>query len=301
MKTKTSAIKNSKEDKVFYFITYALVTLVFLSVLYPIVYVISASFSSPTAVSTGKVVLWPVDFSLEGYKAVFENQDVLIGYRNTIFYTVFGTFINVAVTLFAAYPLSRRDFVGRRYFLFFFTFTMLFNGGMIPTYMAMRDLHLLNTVWAVLLPGAIAVYNLMVARSFIESNIPRDLLEATQVDGCSDFRYFWNFVLPLSKPVIAVITLFYAVTHWNAYFNAFLYLDDRNLFPLQLFLREILINNKVDASTAMVDQAFLEAKQGLADLLKYALIVVSTLPIMCLYPFVQKYFIKGVMIGSVKG
>ena len=301
MKTKTSAIKNSKEDKVFYFITYALVTLVFLSVLYPIVYVISASFSSPTAVSTGKVVLWPVDFSLEGYKAVFENQDVLIGYRNTIFYTVFGTFINVAVTLFAAYPLSRRDFVGRRYFLFFFTFTMLFNGGMIPTYMAMRDLHLLNTVWAVLLPGAIAVYNLMVARSFIESNIPRDLLEATQVDGCSDFRYFWNFVLPLSKPVIAVITLFYAVTHWNAYFNAFLYLDDRNLFPLQLFLREILINNKVDASTAMVDQAFLEAKQGLADLLKYSLIVVSTLPIMCLYPFVQKYFIKGVMIGSVKG
>ena len=166
--------------------------------------------------------------------------------------------------------------------------------------MVMRDLQLLNTIWSVVLPGAVAVYNLMVARSFIESNIPREMLEAAQVDGCSDFRYFWTFVMPLSKPVIAVITLFYAVGHWNAYFNAFLYLDDRNLFPLQLFLREILINNKVDAAT-VTDQAFLDAKQGLADLLKYSLIVVSTLPIMCLYPFIQKYFVKGVMIGSVKG
>jgi len=164
----------------------------------------------------------------------------------------------------------------------------------------MRDLHLLNTVWAIVLPGAISVYNLMVTRSFIESNIPRELMEATQVDGCSDFRYFFTFILPLSKSVIAVITLFYAVTHWNAYFNALLYLDDRNLFPLQLFLREILINNQVDASTA-ADQAFVDAKQGLADLLKYSLIIVSTLPIMCVYPFIQKYFVKGVMIGSVKG
>lgn len=297
---KGTAIKPSKEDRIFYGIVLVIVTLIFLTVLYPIIYVISASFSSPTAVSTGKVVLWPVDFGLDGYKAVFENKDVLTGYRNTLFYTAFGTLINVFATLFAAYPLSRSDFVGRRYFLFFFTFTMLFSGGMIPTYMVMRDLHLLNTIWAVVLPGAVAVYNLMVARSFIEGNIPREMLEAAQVDGCSDFRYFWNFVLPLSKPVIAVITLFYAVSHWNAYFNAFLYLDDRNLFPLQLFLREILINNKVDA-TVVTDQAFLEAKQGLADLLKYSLIVVSTLPIMCLYPFIQKYFVKGVMIGSVKG
>lgn len=297
---KVTAIKNTKEDTIFYMVVFTVVSLIFLAVLYPIVYVISASFSSPTAVSTGKVVLWPVEFSLEGYKAVFENKDVLIGYRNTLFYTVFGTFINVAVTMLAAYPLSRRDIVGRRYILFFFTFTMLFNGGMIPSYMVMRDLHLLNTVWAIVLPGAISVYNLMVTRSFIESNIPRELMEATQVDGCSDFRYFFTFVLPLSKSVIAVITLFYAVTHWNAYFNALLYLDDRKLFPLQLFLREILINNKVDASTA-ADQAFLEAKQGLADLLKYSLIIVSTLPIMCVYPFIQKYFVKGVMIGSVKG
>ena len=297
---KGTAIKPSKEDRIFYGVVLVIVTLIFLTVLYPIIYVISASFSSPSAVSTGKVVLWPVEFGLDGYKAVFENKDVLIGYRNTLFYTVFGTLINVFATLFAAYPLSRSDFAGRRYFLFFFTFTMLFSGGMIPTYMVMRDLHLLNTIWSVVLPGAVAVYNLMVARSFIESNIPREMLEAAQVDGCSDFRYFWTFVMPLSKPVIAVITLFYAVGHWNAYFNAFLYLDDRNLFPLQLFLREILINNKVDAAT-VTDQAFLDAKQGLADLLKYSLIVVSTLPIMCLYPFIQKYFVKGVMIGSVKG
>ena len=297
---KGTAIKPSKEDRIFYGVVLVIVTLIFLTVLYPIIYVISASFSSPTAVSTGKVVLWPVEFGLDGYKAVFENKDVLLGYRNTLFYTVFGTLINVFATLFAAYPLSRSDFAGRRYFLFFFTFTMLFSGGMIPTYMVMRDLHLLNTIWSVVLPGAVAVYNLMVARSFIESNIPREMLEAAQVDGCSDFRYFWTFVMPLSKPVIAVITLFYAVGHWNAYFNAFLYLDDRNLFPLQLFLREILINNKVDAAT-VTDQAFLDAKQGLADLLKYSLIVVSTLPIMCLYPFIQKYFVKGVMIGSVKG
>ena len=287
------------EDKVFYFVAYVLVTLVALSVLYPIIYVISASFSSPSAVRTGKVVFWPVDISLKGYRAVFENKEVLIGYRNTIFYTVAGTFINVMLTLFAAYPLSRKDLAGRRGILFFFTFTMLFSGGMIPSYLLMRDLHMLNTVWAVLLPGAVAVYNLMVTRSYIESNLPQELQEATQVDGCSDLTYFWKFVLPLSKPVIAVITLFYAVGHWNSYFNAFLYLDDRNLYPLQLFLREILVNNQIQAELNF-DTAYLVDRQGMAELLKYSLIVVSTLPIMCFYPFIQKYFVQGIMIGSVK-
>ena len=183
--------------------------------------------------------------------------------------------------------------------MFFFTFTMLFSGGMIPSYLLMRDLHMLNTVWAVLLPGAVAVYNLMVTRSYIESNLPQELQEATQVDGCSDLTYFWKFVLPLSKPVIAVITLFYAVGHWNSYFNAFLYLDDRNLYPLQLFLREILVNNQIQAELNF-DTAYLVDRQGMAELLKYSLIVVSTLPIMCFYPFIQKYFVQGIMIGSVK-
>ena len=298
---KSRKIQLSKTDKIFQIVILVIVSLIFLSVLYPIIYVISASFSSPNAVTTGRVILWPVDFSLDGYKAVFENKDVLLGYRNTIFYTVVGTLINVILTLIAAYPLSRRDFVGRRVLSFVFTFTMIFSGGMIPSYLLMRDLNLLNTIWAVLLPGALSVYNMQVTRTFISGNIPYELLEASQIDGCSDAQYFFKFVLPLSKPVIAVIVLFYAVAHWNAYFNAFLYLNDRELYPLQLFLREILINNKIDTTVTDIDIELLEAKQGLADLLKYSLIIVSSLPIMCLYPFIQKYFIKGIMIGSVKG
>lgn len=295
-----NSIMKTKDDVIYNAVVLTVVTVLLLLVLYPIIYVVSASFSSANAVTTGKVVFLPVDFSIEGYKAVFENKDVLTGYKNTVIYTVLGTLVNVVVTLVAAYPLSRKDFIGRRQISFIFTFTMLFGGGMIPTYILMRDLHLINTMWVMILPGAVTVYNLMVTRTFIESNIPGELLEATQVDGCSDARYFVSFVLPLSKPVIAVITLFYAVGHWNSYFSAFLYLNDRKLFPLQLFLREILINNKIDASTVM-DQEILNARQGLADLLKYSLIIVSTLPIMCLYPFIQKYFVKGVMIGSVKG
>ena len=218
---------------------------------------------------------------------------------NTIYYTVLCTLINVAVTLCAAYPMSRRDFPARRKFAFFFTFTMLFSGGMIPTYMVVKELGLLDTTWALVLPGAISVYNLTVTRSFLESSIPHEMLEAAQIDGCSDVQYFFRFVLPLSKAVIAVITLFYAVSHWSAYFNALLYINTREKYPLQLFLREILVNNKIDA--AVMDEGIMNAKQGLADLLKYSLIVVSTLPIMCIYPFIQKYFVQGVMIGSVKG
>ena len=292
-------IKLSREDKTFSFIVYLIATLVLLVIAYPVIYVVSASFSSPAAVTTGKVVLLPVDFGLDGYKAVFQNKDVLTGYLNTIYYTVLGTLINVAVTLCAAYPMSRRDFPARRKFAFFFTFTMLFSGGMIPTYMVVKELGLLDTTWALVLPGAISVYNLTVTRSFLESSIPHEMLEAAQIDGCSDVQYFFRFVLPLSKAVIAVITLFYAVSHWSAYFNALLYINTREKYPLQLFLREILVNNKIDA--AVMDEGIMNAKQGLADLLKYSLIVVSTLPIMCIYPFIQKYFVQGVMIGSVKG
>ena len=292
-------IELSREDKTFSFIVYLITTLVLLVIAYPVIYVISASFSSPAAVTTGKVVLLPVDFGLDGYKAVFQNKDILTGYFNTIYYTILGTVINVAVTLCAAYPMSRRDFPARRKFAFFFTFTMLFSGGMIPTYMVVKELGLLDTTWALVLPGAISVYNLTVTRSFLESSIPHEMLEAAQIDGCSDFQYFFRFVLPLSKAVIAVITLFYAVAHWNSYFNALLYINTRERYPLQLFLREILVNNKVDA--AVMDEGIMNAKQGLADLLKYSLIVVSTLPIMCIYPFIQKYFVQGVMIGSVKG
>jgi len=293
-------VKDSRGDKIYYTIVYILLIIILLIVLYPLIYILSASFSSPHAVSTGKVILFPVEFSLEGYKAVFRYKDVIIGYRNTLYYTIVGTAINVALTLMAAYPLSRKTLPGRGFITFLFTFTMLFSGGMVPHYILMSELNLLNKPWTMLIPGAISITNLIITRTFMINNIPSDLLEAAQIDGCSDIKYFFSVILPLSKANIAVITLYYAVGHWNSYFNAFLYLSDKNLFPLQIFLREILVLSQIDASTVS-DQETLVAIQGLSDLLKYSLIVVATVPILCLYPFVQRYFIKGVMIGSLKG
>lgn len=297
---KKNKIGMSRDDKVYYTFTHIILIFLLLIVLYPLIYIVSSSFSSPNAVAAGRVVLWPVDFSLEGYTAVFKNKDVLTGYGNTIFYTVAGTCVNLIFTLIAAYPLSRKTLPGRRWILVLFTFTMIFTGGMIPSYILLRDLHILNTRWAMILPGAISVYNLMITRTFMENSIPGELLEAARIDGCNDFLYFFKIVLPLSKAIIAVLVLFYAVGHWNAYFNAFLYLNKREEFPLQIILREILIANSIDTSL-VVDPEAAAAKQGMAELLKYSLIIVSTVPVMCLYPFVQKYFVQGVMIGSVKG
>lgn len=293
-------IKLPLDDKIYFVVINIILALLLLVVLYPLIYVVSASFSSPYAVSTGKVILWPVEFSLEGYKAVFENRDIVTGYANTIFYTVSATLVNLVVTLSCAYPLSRKDLPGRDFFMLIFTFTMIFNGGLVPTYILMRNLKLINTAWAIILPGAMSVYNMIITRTFMSSSIPSDLLEAAHIDGCSDFRYFFSIVLPLSKAIIAVLVLFYAIGHWNAYFNAFLYLNDRKKFPLQIILREILLANEVDANLVM-DPEVAAAKQGMAELLKYSLILVSTVPVMCLYPLVQKYFVKGVMIGSIKG
>lgn len=293
-------IKYAASDKIYFGISGILLTLVLLVVSYPLIYVVSASFSSGTAVSSGKVLLWPVDFSVEGYKAVFRNKDIVSAYSNTILYTVLGTFLNVCMAMTCAYPLSRRKLKGRNIFMFIFTFTMFFSGGLIPSYILMTDLKLINTIWAMILPGALSVYNMIIARTFIQSNIPGELFEATSMDGCSDARFFFSFVLPLSKAVIAVIALFSAVGHWNAYFNAMMYLNERKLFPLQIILREILIMNQVDATMIMDPELQAEIAK-VADVLKYALIVVATVPILCVYPFVQKYFIKGVMIGSIKG
>ncbi|MCL2480068.1 MAG: carbohydrate ABC transporter permease, partial [Treponema sp.] len=231
---------------------------------------------------------------------VFKDSRIPIGYRNTIFYTAFGTLINVFMTLICAYPLARKHLPHRGALTFFFTFTMLFSGGMIPSYLLLRSLRMLNTIWAMLIPGAISVYSMIITRTFIANSIPEDLLEATQIDGCSDFKYFFLFVLPLSKAVIAVIAMQYAVGHWNAYFNAFIYLTKKELYPLQVFLREILVMNQI-ATADIVDPEAAVAMQGLADLLKYSLIVISSAPILCIYPFFQKYFVKGVMIGSIKG
>ncbi len=297
---KRRGIKNSADDRLLYLLVNTVLILFTLAVLYPIIYVISASFSNPVAVSAGRVVLWPIDPGLQGYRVVFSHRHILLGYRNTIFYTVVGTAINVAVTLLAAYPLSRRDFPFRRSLMFIFTFTMFFGGGLIPTYILMTQIGFINKVWALLIPGALSVYNMILVRTFLLNSIPGELLEAAQIDGCSDTRYFFTILLPRSKAVVAVITLFYAVGHWNSYFNAMIYINQLELFPLQIILRNILIANQVNLSEVQ-DAELLAGKQGMADLLKYSLIVVSSAPIIALYPFIQKYFIKGVMIGSIKG
>lgn len=293
-------IRSPVEDRVYYGLSGIFLTLTLLAVAYPLIFVVSASFSSGTAVSSGQVVLWPVDFSLEGYKAVFRNKDIVMAYRNTIFYTVVGTFINVALVMTCAYPLSRPKLKGKNIFMFLFTFTMFFSGGMIPTYILVKDLGMINTVWSMLIPGALSVFNVIIARTFIQSSVPNELYEAASIDGCSDARYFFKMVLPLSKAVIAVIALFSLVGHWNSYFDALIYLNNRSLYPLQIILREILIVSQIDANM-LLDPEKQQQMANAADVLKYAFIVVATVPILCVYPFAQKYFVKGVMIGSLKG
>ena len=301
MKTrrKHHPIRDTLGDKLFYAGCYLITALFMLAVLYPLVYILSASFSSAEAITSGRMWLYPVDFSLVGYRYILKYDAIWLGYRNTLFYTFAGTLINVAMTMTCAYGLSRRGMRGRRFFTMLFTFTMIFSGGMIPNYLLMKDLRLLNTVWCMLLPGAISAYNLIVAKTFIENSIPGDLLEAARIDGCSDVRFFFSIVLPLSKAILAVLLLMYAAAHWNAYFNAFLYLTDKKLYPLQIFLRQILVQSNMSAD--MLDPEAMAQMQTLQQILKYAVIVVSTAPMLCLYPFVQKYFRQGVMIGSIKG
>jgi len=298
--SKKKSITYKSGERFFYFFNDAILIFSLLIVAYPIIYIISASLSSPGAVLSNKVVLWPVDFSLQGYTTLLKEQRVWLGYANTLFYTTVGTFINLVMTIMCAYPLSRKDFVGRDIFMFIVTFTMIFSGGMLPTYIVLRQLGILNTRWAMLLPGAIGTWNVIIARTYYQTNIPDELLDAANIDGCDNFRFLLKIVIPLTAPITAVMILFYAVGHWNTYFNAFLYLTKRELLPLQIYLREILILNQINAEMTY-DPEILVMKQGLADLLKYSLIIVASLPIWCAYPFVQKYFVKGIMIGSIKG
>lgn len=296
---KKRKIKDPAGDRMLYAIIHVVMIFLLIVTLYPLIYVLSASFSSPQAVGNGQVVLWPVDFSIRGYQEVFEYQVVWLGYKNTIFYTLVGTAINVVMTMMAAFALSKKTLPGRTFFTFLFTFTMLFSGGLVPTYLQLRSLGMINTRWALLLPGAISVYNMIVTRTFIQ-NIPGELSEAAEIDGCTHFKYFFLILLPLSKAILAVISLYYSVGHWNSYFNALIYLSDRNLYPLQIFLRDVLVLNSVDTS-AILDPEEAQALEGMRDLLKFSMIVVSTVPILCVYPAIQKYFAKGVMVGSLKG
>ena len=301
-KRNSNKIKSTGIDLVFDILVYFIATLALLIVLLPLLNVISCSFSSGRMVQTGQVGIWPKEFTLDAYKMVYGYRDIWIGYRNTIYYTFVGTFLNVVFTVLMAYPLSRKDLLGRGIVMKLMVFTMMFSGGLIPNYILVKDLHLINTAWALWLPGLISVYNVIVMKTFFQSTIPDELLEAAKIDGCTNRKFLWTVVLPLSHTILAVMVLLYAIGHWNNYFTAMLYLNQENKYPLQIFLRDILISTQIDMS-AMTGAGVQEMLKRLEMqiLMKYALIVVSSVPVFLMYPFVQKYLVKGVMIGSVKG
>ncbi|WP_339322043.1 carbohydrate ABC transporter permease [Paenibacillus sp. FSL W8-0194] len=300
-----TGVKETKRDKIFVICNYIYVLLAFLIVFYPLIYMISASISNPKFVGSGEMWLWPKGITFDGYKRVFENSSIWIGYGNTILYTVVGTAINLIVTLPAAYALSRKDFVGRNFFMGMFMVTMFFGGGLVPTYLLVKELGMINSMWAIVIPSAASIWNIIVSRTFFQSSIPKELQEAAQIDGCTNMRLFVKIILPLSMPIIAVMALFYGVGNWNSYFSALIYLNDSDKYPLQLVLRQILVlqemaaqgGGAIDASTA----AAMNSKAEIAALVKYAVIIVATLPVIVIYPFLQRYFVQGVMIGSVKG
>jgi len=293
-------IRESPGDRLFLCAIYAFLAVVAVVVLYPLLYILSASFSSPQAVIEGRVWLFPVEPTLLGYKTVFEHHQVVTGYVNSAIYTLCGTVINVVLTIMLAYPLAKRNFYGRNVLMMLLVVTMLFEGGLIPYYLTVKGLGILDTRWAMLLPQALAVWQVIIARTFFQTTIPDELTEAAELDGCSNIGFMWRIVIPLSQPIIAVLVLMYAVFHWNSYFDALIFLRTADLFPLQIVLRNILILNSVD-TTAMKDASEMLARQGLKDLLKFSLIVVASAPVLMLYPFVQKHFVKGIMIGSIKG
>ena len=278
-------------------IVYLFVILVIFIVAYPLYFIIIASLSDSRLVASGQVYLYPKGFTLAGYEAVFNDSRIWTGYRNTLFYASVGTFISMAVTIPAAFALSRKDFYLRKVFMTFFIITMFVRGGLIPTYINLKKFGMINSVWAILVPFCLSVYNMIIARTFFESSIPQELHDAARIDGCGMNQFFFQIVLPLSKAMLSVITLYYLVGKWNEYFNPLVYLNDAAKQPLQVVLREILIRNQAFESGLSGG----DAAQQVADLIKYAVIIVSTAPLLIIYPFIQKYFEKGVMIGSVKG
>lgn len=290
----------TNSDRIFDIFVFLIMTVILLLVLYPLYFVIIASISDSTLVSTGKIAFLPKGIHLRAYNEVLKNNDFITGFCNSVFYTFAGTAINIALTVSSGYALSRRNLIGRKTLSLFITFTMIFNGGIIPTYFVMRSMNLLDTRWIMLLPGAVNAYNLIIARSFLENNIPEELYEAAAIDGCSQNRFFFQMIIPLSSAMIAVLALFYGVMHWNSYFNAMLYIKRRALYPLQLILREILIVTSL-VNTDLLEVEDFAAIAEMRELVKYALVVLSSIPMMLLYPFVQKYFITGVMVGSIKG
>ena len=289
----------SGKDVAFNIFLYALCILILIIIAYPLYFIIIASFSNPSEVANGNVWFWPSQFTVDGYKELFRHGDIWMGYWNTILYTVIGTLIGLVVNISAAYSLSRKDLVGRKLITFFFIFTMFFNGGMIPTFILINQLHMVNTIWAILLPGAVNVWNLILARTYYQST-PKELREASAIDGANEIQHFFKILMPVCKPIIAVLALYSFVGMWNSYFDAMIYLNDANLQPLQLVLRSILVQNTPQPGMIADIQSTAEMAK-VAELLKYATIVVSSLPLLVMYPFFQKYFDSGIMVGSVKG
>lgn len=290
-----------RSDKIFDTTNFLLMILFFFLFAWPLWFIIIASFSDPAAVWNGKVVLLPKGFSIEAYREILKYKSIWLGYRNTIIYTVLGTVINLVLTVCAAYPLSRKDFMPKNFFMFMFMLTMYFSGGLIPTYLVVNKLNLVNTIWAMIIPGAISIYNVIITRTYFMNSIPESLEEAAELDGANSLQFLLRIVLPLSKPVIAVIALYYAVGHWNDFFSALIYIHKKELLPLQTFLRDLLIQNQVNIDMTGLDPVAAERKMKLAQTIKYGVIVVSSVPVLCFYPLVQKHFVKGIMIGSVKG
>lgn len=290
----------SRGDRIFNVINHFLLIIITLIVIYPLVFVLSASFSDPQAVLRGEMFLWPKGINFHSYEKIFQNKDILRGYTNTLIYTSVGTLINLVMTILAAYPLSRKDFIGRNAIMALFVFTMFFSGGLIPTYMLIKNLGMLNTFWVMIIPNAVSIWNIIIMRTFFQQSIPNELHEAATIDGCSNIQTLTRIILPLSMPIIAVTILFYAVGHWNAFFNAMLYLSDKDKFPLQLILREILIQGQTNDMVKMSTESAIKQQREVEGI-KYAVLVVANIPVLLLYPFLQRYFVKGVMIGAIKG
>jgi putative aldouronate transport system permease protein len=297
-----NVIKTSRQDRVFHIFNGILLLFCSICILIPTINVLSSSISNPSDVLNGKVTLLPVHISLKSYSYVFKNNSIMSGYMHSIYYTVVGTIVAVIMTILAAYPLSRRELRGKKVFIGMFMFTMIFSGGLIPTYIVVKNLHMLNTIWAVIIPNCLSVYNMIIARTFFNSSIPVELYEAAEIDGANDYDVFFKIVLPLAKAIIAVLALFYAIGLWNIYFDAVLYLNSNDQYPLQVILRNIMNNAQVQASMVEATGKMADTDAlAITESLKYTTIVCATVPMLLIYPFIQKYFTKGVMIGSVKG
>jgi len=301
MMTQPRSMRVSTSDRIFDIIIIAVLVAIAVVILYPLYFVLVASFTAPRVVNSGRFLLYPVEFFPGGYLKTFKYPPIWRGYLNTIVYTGLGTAISIAVTTTTAYTLSRVDMFGRRWLMLLFSFTMFFSGGMIPSYLLMRNLGIYDTLWVMVLPGAISVYNMIVCRTFFETTLPKELLEAANLDGCNDFGFFFRIALPLSSTILAVMALFYASAKWNSYFDGLIYLMDNDKMPLQIVLRNLMLVGKNAATEMVGDAKSIAERRNQADQLKYCVIVVSAAPLLMVYPFLQKYFAKGVMIGAVKG